>query len=111
MRRGKRFGLALLATAVIFYALAYFAPLSVGDAAVFLLLVALTGQRIRPFLLVLASSVQDAPGMSYLWSYICFAGIALLLVAEYMVRRVATSRANSDPGVERLVLFAGIVVA
>jgi hypothetical protein len=111
VRRGKRFGLALLATAVTFYALAYFAPLSVGDAAVFLLLVALTGQRIRPFLLVLASSVQDAPGMSYLWSYICFAGIALLLVAEYMVRRVATSRANSDPAVERLVLFAGIVVA
>ena len=111
MRGGGRFGLAILATAAAFYALAYFAPLSAGDAAVFLLLIALTGQRIRPFLLVLAASVQDAPGLSYLWSYVCFAGIAALLVGEYALRRVVSSRVWSDKSLELLVVFAVIVVA
>ena len=83
----RRFAFAVLATAAAFYALAYLAPVSAGDAGMFLLLVALTGQRIRPYLLVLAASVQDAPGLSYLWSYVCFAGIAALLVGGYVLRR------------------------
>ena len=107
---GKRFGAAILATAVAFYALAYFAPLSAADAAVFLLLVALTSQRIRPFLLVLASSVQDAPGISYLWSYVSFAGIAALLVGDYALRRAASAPVRASPVLERLALFAVIVV-
>ena len=111
MVRGQRLGLGLFATAAAFYALAYLAPVSVSDAAVFLLLVALTSQRIRPFLLVLASSVQDAPGMSYLWSYVCFVGIAALLVGDYAIRRVSTLPVRSNPVLERLALFAVIVVA
>jgi hypothetical protein len=90
VRRGKRFGLGLFATAVAFYALAYFAPLSAGDAAVFLLLVALTGQRIRPFLLVLASSVRTL--REYRTSGpICFSRARIALVGEYMVHCVYTS--------------------
>ena len=111
MVRGQRLGLGLFATAAAFYALAYLAPVSVADAAVFLLLVALTSQRIRPFLLVLASSVQDAPGMSYLWSYVCFVGIAALLVGDYAIRRVSTLPVRSNPVLERMALFAVIVVA
>lgn len=109
---GERlFGLGLLVTAASFYALAWLAPFSPADAALFLLLVALTSQRIRPFLLVLAASVQDAPGLGYLWSYVCFAGVAALLVGTYVLRRVSAGGARFDPDFERLAAFALVVVA
>jgi len=108
---GRSFGFALFATAAVFYGLAWLGPASPADAAVFLLFVALTGQRIRPFLLVLAASVQDAPGLSYLWSYVCFAGVAALLVGTYVLRRVATADVRFDAGLERLAAFALVVVA
>lgn len=107
--RSRGFLFAVVATALTFYALAYFAPFSEADAALFLLLVALTGQRIRPYLLLLAATVQDAPGLSYLWSYIGFVGVASLLVAEYVLRRSTDTAAGASSRAERLVLIALLV--
>jgi hypothetical protein len=108
--RDSAFSLSVIATAFVFYLLAYFAPLSSADAGIFLLLVAFTGQRIRPFLLILAASVQDAPGCSYLWSYVGFTGVGSLLVLDYIVRRSIGREVRRDLTLERLVTVALIVV-
>jgi hypothetical protein len=96
---------AVLGVAFAFYALAFFAPFSSMDAALFLLAVAFLRQRLRPYLLLLAASVQDAPGLAYLWSYICFAGVGVLLLAESALRPPAGAGARFGP-VERLVVMA-----
>jgi hypothetical protein len=101
---------AVITVACLFYALAYLAPFTTMDAAVFLLACALFGQRLRPYLLLLAASVQDAPGLSYLWSYICFAGIGVLMLIDVAVRK-AGDRAPQFGPLERLVVMAmGLVV-
>lgn len=100
---------AVLGVAFVFYALAFVAPFSSMDAALFLLAVAFFGQRLRPYLLLLAASVQDAPGLAYLWSYICFAGVGALLLAESALRPPAGRVAGLGP-IERLVVMAVALV-
>jgi len=99
----------VLGVAFVFYALAFLAPFSSMDAAIFLLAVAFFGQRLRPYLLLLAASVQDAPGLAYLWSYICFAGVAVLLIADSALRLPAGRPARLGH-IEQIVIMAVALV-
>lgn len=101
----------VFAVAIVFYALAYLGPFTSFDAAVFLLVAALLGRQIRPYLLVLAASIQDAPGLSYLWSYIGFAGIGALMLIDAALRPPDPERTASLGPVERLVVMAVALVA
>lgn len=107
----RAFATVLFTTVVVFYLLAYWAPLSPADAALFLILVSFTGQRIRPFLLVLAASVQDGPGYSYVWSYVAFSGIGAILVLGFVVQRMTDNDSPRDTGLERTVVGALLVVS
>ncbi len=97
--------------AIIFYALAFLGVFSSFDAALFLLLAALFARSLRPFLLLLAASVQDAPGLSYLWSYIGFAGVGALMLLDAALWPPARERRASLGPVERVVVMAAALVA
>jgi hypothetical protein len=100
----------VFAVAIVFYALAFLGIFSSFDAALFLLLIALFGQRLRPFLLLLSASIQDAPGLSYLWSYIGFAGIGGLMLADAAIRPAAPAGAAPFERIERLTVLAVALV-
>jgi hypothetical protein len=109
--KDRGFSRTVFAVAVSFYAIAYLGLLSGADAALFLLTCSLIGQRLRPFLLLLAASVQDAPGLSYLWSYIGFAGIAGVMLMEATLRPLAATRAWAHRSAELLTVMAVALVA
>lgn len=91
--------------ACVFYALAFVAPFTSMDAALFLLVAALFGQRLRPYLLLLVASVQDAPGLSYLWSYVCFAGIGGLLLINAVLDPPWGKQTQRFGPIERVVVM------
>jgi hypothetical protein len=101
-----RFGVAVFAIAAVFYALAFLGLFTEGDAALFLILVAVVGRRVRPFLLVMAASVQDAPGCSYVWSYVGFAVVAAVTVADELLRNAPRPAAAGERSLAWLALLA-----
>jgi len=100
----------VFAVAIVFYVLAFLGAFSSFDAALFLLLAALLGRALRPYLLLLAASIQDAPGLSYLWSYIGFAGVGALMLVDAALRPPAPERTSALGPVERLIVMAVALV-
>ncbi len=94
------------AVALVYFALAYLGIFSSADAALWLLAAALLGQQLRPFLLLLAASIQDAPGLSYLWSYIDFAGIAGLMLFDAAIRPPLEAHALAGRPLQRVTKMA-----
>jgi hypothetical protein len=94
------------AVAIVYFLLAFRGIVSDADAALWLLAAALLGQKLRPFLLLLAASIQDAPGLSYLWSYIDFAGIAGLMVFDAALRPPLVSDPVAELRLQRVTKMA-----
>ena len=106
-RRG--FGAAVFAVAAAVYALAYLGLFSEGDAAIFLIVAALGWPRVRPFLLLLAASVQDAPGCSYVWTYVGFAAVAALTIVDELLRGAPLPQPEGERSFQRIMMLALIV--
>ena len=113
--RSFRSSLALLLCVVLaFYFLAMAGLASSADAFAFLFVVAMGFPAYRVPLLLIAAAIQDAPGLSYFWSYVLFASISALIVLQYVADRFGTitkRRSNRyDKAMFYLWLIALIVV-
>jgi hypothetical protein len=106
---GARHNRVVVGAAIIILGVADWAPLSGGDGAVTAFALTLLKPWLAPYVLILLSAIQDAPGIEGAWWYVAFVSVAFIMILkEARLLQLALSFAD---GIYRDFAWAVVAIA